>query len=126
MRKQGLRKALPLLQLIANLPSDRDRSTLIGSIDDTNLDVLCECVHNVLHNHEKIVKAGDGDGDEIERLLPRLKADRRKLKYLCKTSVSNSGWSQRRRRRVARVGGSIGLILSALIPALVTRLARKK
>jgi hypothetical protein len=116
MRTKEMRKALPVLRVIANLPTDGDRSTLIRKIDDASLDALCECIHNGLYNHEKIAKDG------IERLLPRLKADQRKLKYVGKATNS----VVRRRKKAAQIGGSIGLILGVLIPALVSLLASKK
>ena len=105
-----IKRNIPLLSAIINANTEMDRGAIIRHLNDDGLDFVCKCI-------KKIVYMRKAHEELKEALSPH--AD--KLKMLSKKSVS-----MRKKRKIMKTsdpiqfGGAISLILSALVPILVS------
>jgi hypothetical protein len=111
--KKKLKKAYPLVKLLAKLCAD-DRKVVVEYLNDEAHEVLCECVHNGLNNRGIV-----GDRKKLCQGTIKCKED---LRYI---SSEKRPLKQRRKKLIQHGGSVIGLILSAVLPLLASAIIPK-
>jgi hypothetical protein len=112
MHRKVLKKALPVLNVLKSLRSDK-LVVLLPHLDDTIQSVLCECIRNCLHN-KKI----------SQRKRQQLKKKLATHKHICRY-LSGCTSIKKQKKLLPQVGGGLGLILGAALPLLANFLFPK-
>lgn len=113
LKSSELLKAYSELTKIAKSKGSK-RKNLLAQKSNTFLDILCHCISNGINSIPK--------GGYKERHWKRLRAQRESLRFLSDyISCSHSKkkrLSKQRKKIVQQSGGSIGLILTTVLPLL--------
>ena len=96
---------MPVLELMSKATKPQLKC-MLNSLSEDVLDQVCVSVYNCIENAEF-------DGKEYDKLYKTISKDRKKLQYIVK-NVSVRG--KDRRKALVQSGGSIGAILSAILP----------
>jgi len=106
MKKAKFKKHFQLLQLMSKL-TDGERNILVKYLSPDVLEIIYECIHNGLTNKKIDPKSRD-------MIKKTLNSRKEALRYL-----STKGNSKNRKRiLIQQEGGSLGLILSTVLPLL--------
>lgn len=105
--KAVVKRNLPLLNVLSRI-TDEERSCLLKHLDVEALNVLSCCIWNVLHNHD-IVPA-----PARKTIAKKLKNQREHLHYVSKQAND----PKKRKRFLIQQGGSLPLLLSAVLPCI--------
>jgi hypothetical protein len=112
MKSPTIKKYIPVLKLIKEL-QPKYQKILIPHLKDDVHDILCESIYNCLHSNKL--------SRQKRKLLKRaLMSKKEKLRLLSNKRTSQ----QKRGQALTQLGGSLGLILSAVLP-IVTDLIFK-
>lgn len=113
MRKEKLKKFVPLLKVLNRLKTE-DRSVLIDYLSNDSCECLSSVVENALNNNSISSK-----GRQL--LKSELLSQKNDLRYIAN---KNKGIAARR-KRIKQLGGGLGTIIGILLP-LITSLFTKK
>ena len=100
-----VRKYLPLLRF---LQESKHAKHIIDKSDREIIDVICECVHNIIQ----------GNVDLSKDQKKRLKKHKRDLLLL-----TDKKSSLKKKKKAIQKGGFLGVLLSAAIPAIIGAIA---
>jgi hypothetical protein len=107
MRKQQLRKLVPLLKVLIKLGSE-DRTTVLSYLDSEAVDGLCECIYNCISNNN-ITNTNKA------KLKKELGCKKHIYRYLVKKSNSIA----KRKKLIKQTGTGIETVLSTVLPFLL-------
>lgn len=110
--KRELKKVFPVLNVLSKLKED-DRKILLGYLNEESCTGIYDCVHNALHN-KRLRNRND--------LRRRIQQHKNELRYI----VKDTRHSKEKQKKLVQSGGSIGLILSAVLPLLAQYLFKRK
>ena len=115
-RTPTILKKLELLKVLKKI-NNKDRPTIIKYLDDRGVDLVCECVQNILFNNVGL------NLKEKKRLRSTLNKRQKAMKNIANKSNS----FKRRRSLLNHHGGNpLALILSTALPLLTDLLFRRK
>lgn len=110
-RVKHLKDVFPLLQLASQTDGHGAKSVLTYA-DDNAVLALCECVQNALTNPNVLSK------EQRDYLKTKLNGQKKQIRDFVRPKLS----SKQRRRKGIQLGGSLGLIISAVLPFLTNLL----
>lgn len=113
--KSSVKKALPLLNVLVS-STDEERDCILKHLNSDAVNILCCCVWNAIHNREVVPESAK------KVIRQRLKDNRQHLHYIAKQSNNPI----KRRRRLIQQGGSLPLLLSAVIPCIRSSYSKSK
>jgi hypothetical protein len=102
-----IKKSVPLLKLLCRATDD-ERKCMLQHVDDSAIDIVCCCVFNAIWNKKLVSR------DRMRAIRKRLSPSQDALLYLAKHSNS----TRTRRKLLVQQGGSLPLLLSAVLPAI--------
>lgn len=105
--KTMVKKNLPLLKILSRASED-ERAALLKHIDKEGLDVVCTCIFNAIWNRDVVPLS------QRKVIRSELKKSAKPLQYIAR----NKNDPTRRRRLLVQHGGSLPLLLSAVIPVI--------
>lgn len=117
MRKALIKKVLPLLKILKHCPDIETRNSVLAHLSEESIDVICEIIHNCLHNHKKISL------ETPVSLKSQLEKHKTNLRFLAKPRAGRG--LKKRRQILSQTGEGIGTILSIALPFLADLLFRK-
>ena len=114
MKKKRLRESFPLLKILCGMKA-ADRTVVLKFLNAQGCESIYECIVNGIRNKslstkkQKLLKKGLLKDKDIYRSLTKGKKS-----------------SKKKQKNLVQVGGSIGLILSTVLPILANFLFGKK
>lgn len=107
--KKLFQKKLKFYTKLKKIPK-KSYKHIVQHLDDDSIDLICECVYNVLYNDLKLTKL------KKQKLKDKLHEHccLKNLKVIANSKVSVS----KRKKALLQEGEGIGLILSAILPFL--------
>jgi hypothetical protein len=105
MNKKQIKPVYPLLKILSKL-SDSERQVLLPYLNHGGCEGIYECIHNGLCNSSL-------PAAERKKLACRLLKDKSKYRFLIRSKDPEA-----RRKKLIQVGGSVGAILSTVLPLL--------
>lgn len=108
--KKDLKKILPILQILRKIPANK-LSLLLPHLDNHLTEIVCGCIYNALHNKELSHRTKK----KLKKSLIKKKDD---LRYVLQPNRS----MLQKKKRLGQVGGSFGVILSAILPLIMSLL----
>jgi hypothetical protein len=109
--KQKLRKAYPFLKIIAKL-NQEDRQVILQYIDENAVGIIAECVLNAITN-----KAINNRKE--------LRLETSGAKNICRYISNSKKKGTLKRKKIEKIGGSLGMILAAVLPLLAQFIGSK-
>jgi hypothetical protein len=106
MNKRQLRKVYPLLKMLSQMSSS-DRQTILPYLNDTVYAGLTSCVQNAILNPKV-------SAEHRTLLKSKLAPHKNIFRNLLKSNLTG----KRKQKVVVQAGGSLGLILGAVLPLL--------
>lgn len=106
--KRKVKKFVPLLKVIDKL-SPADQAILLEHLDDSSSSCIMACVLNGLKNPSI-------SSDQRRILRNGWKANEKEIRYIANEKKPFKG----RKKKLKQVGGSIGFLISALLPILTS------
>lgn len=104
-----LKKYLPLITILSKA-TKKELKCILSSLNDDALDQISVCVFNCIHNT-------NFPPAEFKKLQNKIKKDKTNLRFIEK-NVFKRG--KARRKAIIQSGGSIGDILSTILPLVLS------
>lgn len=113
---------IELLKILKRLKPN-ERNSLFKFINDDGVNVVCECINNILYKKEINLKKS-----QKRKLNKELQTVQKQMSILGKSCSKQKSINsiQRRRNLLSQHGGFLSTILSIAIPLLTGLLFRKK
>ena len=114
-RKSGipvkqLRKYYPIINKLAKSKSDKTSLKIIDKLPRAGVDSVCECLYNILYSNRLNKKS--------LHYLKRLPNETKNIiRYLALTPIAKE--TETKKKLLKQAGGSIGEILSTILPMLI-------
>ena len=106
MHKRTLKKYVPLIDVLSTLSADH-QNALVPYLSDESCECLSSVIFNALSNNAL-------DKKDRRKLKGALTSQKGKLRYI----ANHSKPLKTRRRKIAQLGGGLGVILSILAPLI--------
>jgi len=105
--KAMVKESLPLLDVLSKV-GDAERKCILKHLDSDSVNVVCNCIHNAIYNDAIVPK------DTWNEIRSQLKQSKKPLHYVSRLT-NNFG---KRRKLLIQHGGSLPLLLSAVLPII--------